>query len=75
MAPDRFKNFWKGLTTGEMKGNWQPTEIGLQVNFGRKAATRAAERLIVLPPFCARRRDMGAHYGGIEHLHQMCRLA
>jgi hypothetical protein len=23
-----------GLTTGEMKGNWQATEIGLQVNLG-----------------------------------------
>ena len=26
-------------------------------------------------PFCARCRDMGAHHGGIEHLHQMRRLA
>src|SRR5208282_5107479 len=26
-------------------------------------------------PFCPRCRDMGAHHGRIEHLHQMCRLA
>ncbi len=40
-----------GFTTGEMKGNWQATEIGLQVDLGRETATRAAQRLIVLPPF------------------------
>ena len=40
-----------GLTTSEMKGNWQAAEIGLQVNLGREAATRAAERLMMLPPF------------------------
>jgi hypothetical protein len=34
-----------------MKGNWQAAEIGLQVNLGGEAATRAAERLIMLPPF------------------------
>ena len=34
-----------------MKGNWQATEIGLQVDLGRETATRAAQRLIVLPPF------------------------
>jgi hypothetical protein len=34
-----------------MKGNWQATEIGLQVNLGREAATRATERLTMLPPF------------------------
>jgi len=26
-------------------------EIGLEVDFGRKAATRAAEGLMLLPPF------------------------
>ena len=40
-----------GLTTSEMKANWQAAEIGFQVNLGREAATRAAERLIMLPPF------------------------
>ena len=39
------------LSTTEMKGNWQLAEIGLQVNLGREAATRATERLIMLPPF------------------------
>ncbi len=34
-----------------MKGSWQAAEIGLQVNLDRKPATRAAERLIMLPPF------------------------
>ena len=33
-----------------MKGNWQASKIGLQVNLGREATTRAAKRLIVLPP-------------------------
>jgi hypothetical protein len=34
-----------------MEGNWQATEVGLQVNLGRETATRAAKRLIMLPPF------------------------
>src|SRR5208282_4940057 len=38
----------------------------------RHASGRAPDRAA---PFCARRRDMGAHHGGIEHLHQMRRLA
>jgi hypothetical protein len=58
-----------------MEGNWQATEVGLQVNLGRGTATRAGKRLIMLPPFCARCRDMAAHHGGIEHLHHMRRLA
>ena len=40
-----------GFTAGEMEGNWQATEVGLQVNLGRETATRAAKRLIMLPPF------------------------
>jgi hypothetical protein len=40
-----------GFTAGEMEGNWQATEVGLQVNLGRETAARAAQRLIMLPPF------------------------
>ena len=40
-----------GFTAGEMEGNWQATEVGLQMNLGRETATRAAKRLIILPPF------------------------
>ena len=40
-----------GFTAGEMEGNWQATEVGLQVDLGRETATRAAKRLIMLPPF------------------------
>src|SRR4029077_18369821 len=40
-----------GFTAGEMDGNWQATEVGLQVNLGRETATRAAKRLIMLPLF------------------------
>ena len=40
-----------GFTASEMEGNWQATEVGLQVNLGRETATRAAKRLIMLPPF------------------------
>jgi hypothetical protein len=57
-----------------MKGNGQATEVGLQVNLGRETATRAAKRLIMLPPF-APAAETWAHHGGIEHLHQMHRLA
>ena len=40
-----------GFAAGQMKGERQAAEIDLEVDFGREAATRAAERLIVLPPF------------------------
>src|SRR4029077_19768423 len=40
-----------GFTASEMEGNWQAPEVGLQVNLGRETATRAAKRLIMLPPF------------------------
>ena len=40
-----------GFAAGEMKGERQAAEIDLQVDFRREAAARAAERLIVLPPF------------------------
>jgi hypothetical protein len=40
-----------GFATSEMERNWQAAKIRLQVYFGRKSTTRAAERLIVLPPF------------------------
>ena len=39
------------LTTGEMKCDGQAAEICLQMNLGRKSTARAAERLIILPPF------------------------
>ena len=34
-----------------MKRERQPVEIDLEVDFRREAAARAAERLILLPPF------------------------
>ena len=40
-----------GLTAGEMEGDWQATEVGFQMNLRRETATRAAKRLIMLPPF------------------------
>jgi hypothetical protein len=40
-----------GLAAGQMKGQRQAVEIGLQVDFGGKPAARAAEGLAVLPPF------------------------
>jgi hypothetical protein len=50
-----------------MEGNWQATEVGLQVNLGRETATRAAKRLIMLPrrssknrlPKSQRKSDLG----------------
>src|SRR5262245_56266689 len=33
-----------------MEGEREAVEIDLEVDFGREAATRAAERLIILPP-------------------------
>jgi hypothetical protein len=40
-----------GLAASQMERDWQTVEIGLEVDFGGKAASRAAERLAVLPPF------------------------
>jgi len=40
-----------GLAAGQVEGQGQAIEIELQVDFGRKPATRAAERLALLPPF------------------------
>src|SRR5271165_6838267 len=40
-----------GLATGQMEVEWVAVEIGLEVDFGREAAARAAERLPLLPPF------------------------
>ena len=40
-----------GLTAGEMEGQRQSVEIGLQVDFGGKPAARATEGLVFLPPF------------------------
>jgi uncharacterized protein YhjY with autotransporter beta-barrel domain len=39
------------LTTGQMEVEWVAVEIGLEMDFGREAAARAAERLALLPPF------------------------
>ena len=39
------------LATGQMECDRQAAEIGLEVDFGRESAARAAERLILLPPF------------------------
>ena len=40
-----------GLAAGQMEGQWQPVEIGFQVDLGGKPAARAAEGLALLPPF------------------------
>ena len=39
------------LARGQVKVERTAVEIGLEVNFGREAATRATEGLILLPPF------------------------
>jgi hypothetical protein len=57
-----------GFTAGEMEGNWQVTEVGLQVNLGRETATRAAKRLIMLPPF-APAAETWSRTTVDEHLH------
>jgi hypothetical protein len=40
-----------GFATGQVEIERMAVEIGLEVNFGREAATRAAEGLMLLPPF------------------------
>jgi hypothetical protein len=40
-----------GLAAGQMEGQRQAVEIGLQMDFGGKPATRAAKSLAFLPPF------------------------
>ena len=39
------------LAAGQVEGDRMAIEVGLQVDLGGEAATRAAERLILLPPF------------------------
>ena len=39
------------LATGQVEGEWPGIEVGLEVDLGREAASRAAERLVRLPPF------------------------
>jgi hypothetical protein len=39
-----------GLALGQMEGERLAVEIGLEVDLGREASARAAERLTVLPP-------------------------
>ena len=39
------------LARGQMEVERKAVEIGLEVDFGREATTRAAEGLILLPPF------------------------
>ena len=40
-----------GFARGQVEVEGVAVEIGLEVDFGRKAATRAAEGLMLLPPF------------------------
>ena len=40
-----------GLARRHVQGERVAVEIGLEMDFARKAATRAAERLVLLPPF------------------------
>ena len=39
------------LAAGEVESNGMAVKVRLQMDFGGEAATRAAERLILLPPF------------------------
>jgi hypothetical protein len=39
------------LAAGQIEGDRMAVEVGLQVDLGREAAARAAERLAALPPF------------------------
>src|SRR4051812_46421203 len=39
------------LAWGQVEVERMAVEVGLEVDFGREAATRAAERLMLLPPF------------------------
>lgn len=39
------------LATGQVEVERIAVEIGLEMDFGREATTRAAERLAILPPF------------------------
>ena len=39
------------LATGQMEVERVAPKVGFQVDFGREPAARAAERLVVLPPF------------------------
>ena len=39
------------LAAGQMEGERQAIQVDLEVDFGREAAARTAESLIVLPPF------------------------
>jgi len=38
-----------GLAAGQMEGDWQAVEIGLEMDFCREAAARTPERLVFLP--------------------------
>ena len=40
-----------GLATGQVEVERIAVEIGLEMDFGRETASRAAERLAILPPF------------------------
>lgn len=40
-----------GLATSQMERGRLPIKVGLEVDFGREAATRPPKRLVLLPPF------------------------
>jgi hypothetical protein len=40
-----------GLAAGQAKAQWIAIPVGLEVDLGREAAARAAQRLAALPPF------------------------
>ena len=48
---DREVSAVAGLSWGQIEGDGQAGMIGLEVDLGREAATRAAEGLAILPPF------------------------
>ena len=62
------------LAAGDLEGGGVAVEIGLQVNFRRIAAARAAETMR-LAPLGAGRRDMSADHGAVDHLHYVRRAA
>lgn len=61
----------RDLATGQKKGDRPAVAIGQGMDLGRAPTARAANRLVLLPPFAARCRAVGL-YGGTVDRH-LCR--
>ena len=64
-----------GFTTGQMEVERVAVEIGLEVDFCREAAARAAERLVLLPPFAPAAETWARAVVLSKELYQVSRLA